>query len=257
MNIILPLLCENMLISFVFLLLLFVMSLLTTFFINFPTNNKFTAWIHGFFTLHIYKSDAQKKVITSSTATTEASSTTGAGGGGSYKNNNNAEYRAELKSVFATFDKNNDGFITRQELQESLNNIGIAITDKDVKEMMENVDSNGDGLIDIDEFRDLFESIMSPSTSTTVDGTNGKEEKEEDGGAYLKEAFNVFDEDGDGVITVEELGMVLSSLGFKQGKVLESCKEMIRKVDGDGDGNINFDEFKTMMKAGTPIFPVS
>ena len=66
----------------------------------------------------------------------------------------------------------------------------------------------------------------------------------------LKEAFDVFDGDRDGLITVEELGMILSSLGLKEGKKLEACKEMIKKVDLDGDGMVNFDEFKRMMKAG-------
>lgn len=127
------------------------------------------------------------------------------------------------------------------------------MSDKDVKEMVEKIDANGDNLIDIDEFCTLFESIMSTTNVQEV-GVNGEVDNE---GGYLKEAFNVFDEDGDGVITVEELGMVLSSLGFKEGKLMESCKEMIRKVDVDGDGKINFDEFKMMMKAGTKFLPVS
>ncbi|PPD69774.1 hypothetical protein GOBAR_DD33338 [Gossypium barbadense] len=59
-----------------------------------------------------------------------------------------------------------------------------------------------------------------------------------------------FDEDKDGLITVEELGSVLCSLGLKEGDKIEDCKAMIRKVDIDGDGMVNFDEFKTMMKNG-------
>ncbi|KAL0345276.1 UNVERIFIED_CONTAM: Calmodulin-like protein 2 [Sesamum radiatum] len=78
------------------------------------------------------------------------------------------------------------------------------------------------------------------------------------GDGDLKEAFDVFDGNKDGLITVEELGLVLSSLGFTEGKKLEDCKEMIRKVDMDGDGMVNFDEFKKMMRAGLGrIIPVS
>ncbi|GMQ07111.1 hypothetical protein CsSME_00051448 [Camellia sinensis var. sinensis] len=167
--------------------------------------------------------------------------------------------KAELRSVFATFDKNNDGFITKKELSESLNNIGIHMTLQEVEEMVEKVDSNGDGLIDLDEFCELFESVVGLDG---VVGGGGEEEEEEEeggsgGGSDLKEAFDVFDGDRDGLITVEELGMVLSSLGLKEGQRLESCKEMIRKVDMDGDGKVNFDEFKKMMKSSERLIPVS
>ncbi|CAI0465212.1 unnamed protein product [Linum tenue] len=46
------------------------------------------------------------------------------------------------------------------------------------------------------------------------------------------------------MITMEELGSVLSSLGLKEGKRMEACKEMIRRVNADG--KVNFDEFRTV-----------
>ncbi|GJV93856.1 calmodulin-like protein 3 [Tanacetum coccineum] len=58
-----------------------------------------------------------------------------------------SERKADLKSVFATFDKNKDGFITKQELSDSLKNIGISTSEKDVLEMFKQLDVNGDGLI--------------------------------------------------------------------------------------------------------------
>ena len=66
----------------------------------------------------------------------------------------------------------------------------------------------------------------------------------------MKEAFNVFDQNGDGYISVDELRSVLDSLGLKQGKTIDDCKRMIMKVDVDGDGRVNFKEFKQMMKGG-------
>ncbi|KAJ8618901.1 hypothetical protein MRB53_015087 [Persea americana] len=62
----------------------------------------------------------------------------------------------------------------------------------------------------------------------------------------MREAFNVFDENGDGFISVEEL----RSLGLKQGKTVEDCKKMIRQVDVDGNGMVDFTEFKLMMRGG-------
>ncbi|KAK4391602.1 putative calcium-binding protein CML28 [Sesamum angolense] len=117
--------------------------------------------------------------------------------------------RIDLRGVFATFDKNNDGYITREELRESLKNIGISAGERDVADMVEKVDSNGDGLIDFDEFCELFNSISGGGDYDAEGRAEGV-----GGDGDLKEAFDVFDGNKDGLITVEELGLVLSSLGF-------------------------------------------
>ena len=140
----------------------------------------------------------------------------------------------ELKRVFQMFDKNGDGRITKKELTDSLENLGIFIPDKELIQMIEKIDVNGDGCVDIEEFGELYQSIMD------------ERDEEED----MREAFNVFDQNGDGFITVEELRVVLSSLGLKQGRTVEECKKMIMKVDVDGDGMVNYKEFKQMMKGG-------
>ena len=122
----------------------------------------------------------------------------------------------ELKRMFQLFDRNGDGRITKKELNDSLENLGIFIPDKELIQMIEKIDINGDGCVDIDEFGELYQSIMD------------ERDEEED----MKEAFNVFDQNGDGFITVED------------------CKKMIMKVDVDGDGMVNYKEFKQMMKGG-------
>uniref|UniRef100_A0A5B7BC52 Putative calmodulin-like protein 3 n=1 Tax=Davidia involucrata TaxID=16924 RepID=A0A5B7BC52_DAVIN len=217
------------------LALVFIFGLIHT--KSFPTK-KFMAWFQSF-------------SIRRSTTTTPHVSTIGKK---KVKINSSTHNKDEvMKSVFATFDKNKDGFITKKELTESLKSMGMLMTEREVGEMVEKVDSNGDGLIDLDEFCELFFDysmvINGESTSTSING----EDQEE-----LKEAFDVFDGDKDGLITVEELGLVLSSLGLKEGKRLENCREMINKVDMDGDGMVNFLEFKTMMnKAAGKLLPLS
>ncbi|CAI9777503.1 unnamed protein product [Fraxinus pennsylvanica] len=47
---------------------------------------------------------------------------------------------------------------------------------------------------------------------------------------------------------LRKLRSVLASLGLKQGRTLEDCKMMIKKVDVDGDGRVNYREFRQMMK---------
>jgi len=48
----------------------------------------------------------------------------------------------------------------------------------------------------------------------------------------LREAFNLFDRDGDGTITVDELGTVMENLGINSDQ--EEPDEMIKEVDEDG-----------------------
>lgn len=145
----------------------------------------------------------------------------------------------ELRRVFAMFDKNGDGRITRKELSDSLEKLGIHIAEKDLSQMIDKIDVNGDGCVDVDEFGALYAELME-------DEQRGGDDDESE----MREAFKVFDQNGDGFITVDELRTVLASLGLKQGRSLEDCKRMIQKVDVDGDGMVNFDEFRQMMKGG-------
>jgi len=63
--------------------------------------------------------------------------------------------------------------------------------------------------------------------------------------AEFKEAFSLFDKDNDGLITSKELGTVMRSLG--QNPTESELADMIREVDADGNGSIDFPEFLTMM----------
>ncbi|GMI78411.1 CALMODULIN LIKE 7, ROOT HAIR SPECIFIC 1 [Hibiscus trionum] len=95
----------------------------------------------------------------------------------------------ELKKIFQMFDKNRDGAITKKELNDLLENLGIFISDGDLTQMIERIDVNGDMCIDIDEFSELYQTIM-----------DSKDEEED-----MKEAFNVFDRNEDGYISVDKL----------------------------------------------------
>ncbi|XP_060592819.1 neo-calmodulin-like [Ruditapes philippinarum] len=61
----------------------------------------------------------------------------------------------------------------------------------------------------------------------------------------FQEAFGLFDREGLGSITVDDLKVVLRSLGKNPSD--EELRDMIREVDDDESGTIEFPEFLTMM----------
>ena len=61
----------------------------------------------------------------------------------------------------------------------------------------------------------------------------------------FKEAFEIFDKDKDGYITIKELGEIMKQLGQVPSET--ELQDMINEVDVDGNGNIDFKEFLGLM----------
>ena len=100
--------------------------------------------------------------------------------------------------------------------------------------MMKEVDIDGNGEIDLDEFIVL---LRQKKTGKYAKMTFDEE---------LKKAFDIIDTDGNGDIDADELSSIMKKLGEKLSK--QDIEFMIRAVDIDSDGTIDFEEFKTMMK---------
>jgi Ca2+-binding EF-hand superfamily protein len=60
--------------------------------------------------------------------------------------------RARLEDIFIEFDINGDGLLSRAELQQGLETLGVHLTKGDMRKLMAVVDEDGDGLVDYHEF---------------------------------------------------------------------------------------------------------
>jgi calcium-binding protein CML len=142
-----------------------------------------------------------------------------------------AGHDAEIRKVFSRFDADGDGRISPSELAAVSRAISPPPTEsagcREVGAMMEELDANRDGYVDLGEF-------------TAFHGRSGR-----DLDAELRDAFDGYDINGDGRISVAELSKVLGRIG--EGCSTEECERMVASVDVDGDGCVGFEEFKKMM----------
>merc|ERR1712190_536615 len=120
-----------------------------------------------------------------------------------------------LRETFMALDGNGDGKLTVNEMKEGIAKAGLKEIPPDLQQIMEEVDSDGSGVIDYTEF-----------LAATLDKRT-----------YLQEdvcwaAFRVFDRDGDGKISKEEVAAVLGDGDVKNLAVREIA-ELMKEIDAN------------------------
>ncbi|KAK2497698.1 hypothetical protein MC885_012308 [Smutsia gigantea] len=135
------------------------------------------------------------------------------------------EQVAEFKEAFSKFDKDGDGTITTQELGAVMQALGKDLPEAELKEIIGKVDTDADGVISFPEFLEEMVRRMRAWR------------KKQD----LQEVFRVFDVDGNGYISVDELKQVMAKLGEELSQ--EVLEAMIHEADVDQDGQVNYEEF--------------
>ena len=140
----------------------------------------------------------------------------------------------DLNEIFSAFDQDKDGQISIQELREGFlqlksNHLG----EQKINNLFKSIDVDKNNRIDYTEF-----------LAATISEKN-----------YLKrerlfEAFCIFDKDGNGKITKEELMEVLKTEKTKEKEI----ENYIKVVDINGDGKIDYTEFMKLMGFEGNIF---
>ncbi|KAJ6316536.1 hypothetical protein OIU78_019755 [Salix suchowensis] len=136
---------------------------------------------------------------------------------------------AGLKEIFKMIDTDNSGQITFEELKVGLRRLGANLTEAEIHSLLREADADNSGTIDCKEFIAATLHL-------------NKAEKDD----HLSAAFSYFDKDGSGYITIDELQQACNEFGMDD----VHLEEMIREVDQDNDGSIDYSEFVAMMRKG-------
>jgi len=131
----------------------------------------------------------------------------------------------EFKEAFSLFDKDGNGTITTEELGTVMRSLGQNPTEAELEVMIyeelpvncQASTCNGNGTIDFLKFLAMMARKI-----------------------WMKDTDRE-----DGFISATELRHVMTNLGEKLTD--EEVDEMIREADIDGDGQVNYEEFVTMM----------
>ncbi|KAL6049774.1 Calmodulin [Balamuthia mandrillaris] len=137
----------------------------------------------------------------------------------------------EIEQVFQLFDKDGNGRVSAAEMVDLMQTLGIDITRETAQEIINEVDVDGDGELDMDEFIEFMRDEIS-------DREKAPEET-------IEEMFALFDRDASGSISHHEFRTILMALGNALSP--EDISELIRELDEDGNGEIDIEEFRHLV----------
>jgi|UniRef100_A0AC35FA53 calmodulin len=144
-----------------------------------------------------------------------------------------AEQIEQFRKYFNMFDKEQKGYIRATQVGQILRTMGQAFEERDLKQLIKDFDSDGSGEIEFEEFAAMVAQFVVSS-----ENNEGLEEE-------LREAFRLYDKEGNGYIAVSDLREILRALDDNIND--DELDEMIAEIDTDGSGTVDFDEFMEMM----------
>lgn len=138
--------------------------------------------------------------------------------------------KQEIKEAFELFDTDGSGTIDAKELNVAMRALGFEMTDEQIDQMIRDVDKDGSGAIDFDEFVHMM--------TAKIGERDSKEE--------LTKAFRIIDQDNKGRISAADIERIAKEVN--ESFTPREIREMIQDADLDGDGEVDMEEFMRMMK---------
>jgi calmodulin len=142
------------------------------------------------------------------------------------------DQKEEYAECFKLFDKDDKGVIATDELGSVVRALGLSPSQAQVEEMKKKADPGGKGTVGVE------------AVFTVMDGHNVVNEGED----ALLEAFQIFDNAGNGTIPATELKAIFKNMGEPFSE--EEADAMVAAADVDSKGNIKYEDFlKQMLSA--------
>lgn len=140
------------------------------------------------------------------------------------------QQKRDVKDAFNLFDTEGEGKLRTKDLKVAMRALGFEPKREEIRKILVDVKKENNEHLTYDD----FVNIMSRKFT------------EKDVMDEIRKAFQLFDEDNSGFITLNNLKRVAEKLGekFKD----EDLQEMIEEADKDGDGKINLEEFAFVMQ---------
>ncbi|XP_030760711.1 troponin C-like [Sitophilus oryzae] len=142
-----------------------------------------------------------------------------------------AEKIAVLRKAFQMFDTTKSGFIETTKIATILNTMGQLFDEGELSNLIKKNDPQHTGKVNFDDFAEIASHFL--------------EEDEQETQQELKEAFRLYDREGNGYITTGTLKEILAALD--DNLTSRDLDGIIAEIDTDGSGTVDFDEFMEMM----------
>ncbi|CAH0692017.1 troponin C [Helicoverpa armigera] len=136
-----------------------------------------------------------------------------------------------LRRAFSMFDSEKQGRIEKEKVRTILNTMVHNYDDLELDRMLDSEDAEACGKLNFDSFVRVAIHFL--------------EEDDEKLQKELKEAFRLYDKEGNGYIPTSSLREILAALDEQL--TPDQLNEMIAEIDTDASGTVDFDEFMAMM----------
>ena len=137
------------------------------------------------------------------------------------------EHLQKLRNIFYKIDLNMDGKLSREELYTAYKEAKIDISKEELSKIIKFMDFDGNGYIEYEEF--IRVTLPKEQLFTDIN---------------LKNAFEMFDKDKNGTISVDE---IIEVIGIDKEFDKNAIEELKKEVSYDGNKEIDFKHFKDFM----------